>query len=998
VWAGQLRCRGEGAATFAEAPIWRGIVPSAFRDSPHQATGTTSPTSPTSPNNGCWQITQSPARMEKDHNKRGCVILDQGRCANNKPESNSGGHEEELLHAGAGRVGVEGIGQVGQGGLNRSRRCWREANSAFLCESNSSSSQSRAQEIPSCDRPSKAQLDDGKEKGEVRKLEHISPNRWPQLVGNHNGSEARIFSCPHDGSGFQLSGFSFQRGVVSLSCASVWSHDKSLCVHENHARDDRISKKIGGIHNILHGRHLCGSSDKNSVIASSRQYSGTHFSSSWLGSRGNEGMLGTQSMRPVFGNDGRPKTRRNMCSRRENAENKERCGRGGAFEEGYSPPIGKGGWNDKFCGQSNSYCPSIPKNDVSADRKRLQYSQKLGLSSDFNGGGEDRLNVDSDQHGSIQRGSLMASFTSNCTSNRCMSYGLGSHVGMHWRDGSWILSDSLGRHADPFKGDVGGSTRCKKLSTTTARQKGGSSNGQYDCTSVFGERGWTGQGNDKSRQIDLDGTSKSSCCDLFGGMGERMREWGGGQTFQIRRQGRLVHEKGVSKENSRGSSMFLCDRSFCIGRQRADDSIQRTRGLPQLRGSRRLLSRLESRRQLVGPSVSFDRPGSETNSRTACQRHYGDSLLAGSVLVPAAATHLGQGSGSGTCSSSLSSGTVRFFRTRKKQDMAVCSSSGGRGLSFDPEVVTRRKKELVEGALAVGTKATYKRWWDEFKQFLRDCGVYELEGVSSVEVGNFLVWLDLMGKGASAGVAKAAIAFFAQAQGLKDITQGFEVEKIVKALEKLAGNERQVRRRDPFPLKALKHYFEFGKLEKDWLRNITLVAIGFRTMRRASEIVNLRREDISEESDGTMSIKIRRSKTDQLGKGFTVRIEPTDSVICPVRVLKCYLEWWENNVRGQLDKDRWLFVKKNRQSGFVQLTSRDISLILQKMVDLAGCPEVVTSHSLRIGGATAALKGGLTKEQIMALGGWSSGAVERYLRDHELLQLAPSKRMGFAAF
>jgi site-specific recombinase XerD len=267
-----------------------------------------------------------------------------------------------------------------------------------------------------------------------------------------------------------------------------------------------------------------------------------------------------------------------------------------------------------------------------------------------------------------------------------------------------------------------------------------------------------------------------------------------------------------------------------------------------------------------------------------------------------------------------------------------------------------------------------------------------------VEVANFLVWLDLMGKGASAGIAKAAIAFFAQAQGLVDITKGFEVEKIVTALEKLAGHERQVRRRDPFPLKALKHYFEFGRLEKDWLRNVALVAVGFRTMRRASELVNLRREDVREESDATLSIRIRRSKTDQLGKGFTVRIESTNTVLCPVRIVKSYLRWWDNNMQRQLNENQWLFVKKNRQGSFVQLTSRDISLLLQKMVDLAGCSEVVTSHSLRIGGATAALKGGLTKEQIMALGGWSSGAVERYLRDHELLQLAPSRCMGFDSF
>jgi hypothetical protein len=66
------------------------------------------------------------------------------------------------------------------------------------------------------------------------------------------------------------------------------------------------------------------------------------------------------------------------------------------------------------------------------------------------------------------------------------------------------------------------------------------------------------------------------------------------------------------------------------------------------------------------------------------------------------------------------------------------------------------------------------------------------------------------------------------------------------------------------------------------------------------------------------------------------------------------------------------------------------------MVANAGMPVQVSSHSLRIGGATAAMEGGLTKEQIMTVSGWRSEAMELYLRTHEVVVAqGASSRMGF---
>jgi len=50
--------------------------------------------------------------------------------------------------------------------------------------------------------------------------------------------------------------------------------------------------------------------------------------------------------------------------------------------------------------------------------------------------------------------------------------------------------------------------------------------------------------------------------------------------------------------------------------------------------------------------------------------------------------------------------------------------------------------------------------------------------------------------------------------------------------------------------------------------------------------------------------------------------------------------------------------------------------------------------SLQIGGATAVMMAGLTREQIMMIGGWSSAAVDRYLWALEMTRLRVSARMG----
>jgi site-specific recombinase XerD len=135
---------------------------------------------------------------------------------------------------------------------------------------------------------------------------------------------------------------------------------------------------------------------------------------------------------------------------------------------------------------------------------------------------------------------------------------------------------------------------------------------------------------------------------------------------------------------------------------------------------------------------------------------------------------------------------------------------------------------------------------------------------------------------------------------------------------------------------------------------------------------------------GALSIFIARSKVDQAGKGTEIYIEPVvNCCTCPVRLFWKYLEW-----RGR---------EKGLLFGAAQggrLSTQAITSICQRMVAAAGLQVRVSSHSLRVGGATAAMMAGLTREQIMTIGGWSSAAVDRYLPALEMTRLRVSARMG----
>jgi site-specific recombinase XerD len=292
-----------------------------------------------------------------------------------------------------------------------------------------------------------------------------------------------------------------------------------------------------------------------------------------------------------------------------------------------------------------------------------------------------------------------------------------------------------------------------------------------------------------------------------------------------------------------------------------------------------------------------------------------------------------------------------------------------------------RGEELVSNGLALSTNMAYHREWNEFCKFARELGAVELPASAKL-VERFVAWLDLQGRGSGAALALAAIRHFHIRARVPDPSMDKRLQLVLEGARRKAAKGKRFRRRDPFPIEALRWHVEHRSTDQFWLRDAAVVALGLRSMRRASELGALRAEDVRFK-DGKMEVLVRRSKTDQSGRGFTVFIEPSGSATCPVRLMQAYLK--QRGCHGG-----FLFI--NRRGS--PLSAGAISKICQRMVSRAGLNAQVSSHSLRIGGATAAMVGGLSKEQVMAIGGWTSDAVELYMRMNEPTLLGTTRRMG----
>ncbi len=134
-------------------------------------------------------------------------------------------------------------------------------------------------------------------------------------------------------------------------------------------------------------------------------------------------------------------------------------------------------------------------------------------------------------------------------------------------------------------------------------------------------------------------------------------------------------------------------------------------------------------------------------------------------------------------------------------------------------------------------------------------------------------------------------------------------------------------------------------------------------MLRASEVAALQVADISYKPDGTGTVTIRSSKTDQEGRGSVQFLGPP--TVARIQA------WVEGAGIRAGPLFRRVFVGGSRV-GDKKMNVDSVRKIIQKRCAAIGIVEHVSGHSLRVGGAQSLAAGGASLPEMQTAGRWES--------------------------
>ena len=130
-------------------------------------------------------------------------------------------------------------------------------------------------------------------------------------------------------------------------------------------------------------------------------------------------------------------------------------------------------------------------------------------------------------------------------------------------------------------------------------------------------------------------------------------------------------------------------------------------------------------------------------------------------------------------------------------------------------------------------------------------------------------------------------------------------------------------------------------------------------------------------SAGSLQVRIRGSKTDQGGKGQTIKMNSTGKALCPILSYEQFIKR-RPNLPGPL------FCHLNG----TPLTRAQFSSILKKSLAFLQIDYgKYNTHSFWIGAATTAAMVGFSTDVIMAAGRWKSKAVQSYVKTSHAQEL-----------
>ena len=291
-------------------------------------------------------------------------------------------------------------------------------------------------------------------------------------------------------------------------------------------------------------------------------------------------------------------------------------------------------------------------------------------------------------------------------------------------------------------------------------------------------------------------------------------------------------------------------------------------------------------------------------------------------------------------------------------------------------------------ALAENTRKAYQKGWTCFTDYCQSEEIADPFAASPETVARFLICLATQRSPRSGQVlSMGTVALYASAITKQFITAGIAspthhptVAATLRGLARLKGTApRQVMALRDEHIRAMLAQCADTLIG---LRDAAILALGFAAALRRSEICALRVSDTriiapEDERAKRMFLTVRRSKTDQSGKGQKIAV-PEGKVIRPIQRLETWL--FESKIR------RGPLFQSMKRGGRVlgkPLHHSDIPRLLKQYAARVGLdPQLVSGHSLRAGFVTSAVAHHARLDKIMEITRHRNpSSVMKYVRD-----------------
>ncbi|XP_071137047.1 uncharacterized protein, partial [Mytilus edulis] len=308
--------------------------------------------------------------------------------------------------------------------------------------------------------------------------------------------------------------------------------------------------------------------------------------------------------------------------------------------------------------------------------------------------------------------------------------------------------------------------------------------------------------------------------------------------------------------------------------------------------------------------------------------------------------------------------------TRTRKGPTVFSSSD---LKFE-------SNKLLTASISPNTSDTYETAVRSFDQFRSSHGHAIVWPPSLNVICNFIAYLSVRGYAPSTAKSYIfGIAFKCKMLNITDNTHNFIIKKRLIGMERL---DKRVDSRLPITPQILDKLISLLPSvclsQYETLLFSGLFSLAYFGFFRIGELVvnkslahshTLSLDDFSF-SDNNVSINLKFSKTDQLGKGSLIIIPSINSHVCPVHLLKKY------------------FIARPKTIGpaFIHfgghyVTRYQFNAVLKKALNVANITsDNFQSHSFRIGAASQSSKMGFSDDEIQDFGRWESKAYKTYIR------------------